>query len=789
MGRWRFGLCPALLGALLVVLPGQGRAQEDTSATPRLQEDAGHHLQTGHARLKAGDLKGAEEAFKSALSSGGKARAAEAYNGLGLVYAARPSQLQTAVYYFQKALNRDPRYVEAHVNKAQTYFAHNWLPHAVRAVEQALGVDSTHAAARQLLEKCRLKQAEQDRRAREAYETYLKSRPDDLKGWLEWGKYALDEKAYAQVLQRIPPLIEAHPDWRELLPILAQACWRQNLLPKAWDTFQGYFAGLAERERSLYEDIRLVCPKPEADAYERASGEGRKALARRFWTERDPDFTTPANERLLEHYRRVWYARTYFSKRRFPWDRRGDVYVRYGPPDHRSRSGAPSPPVTTSVNAVKERAYNRIYDDMRALLAMGGGKESLSFDRESNPGTDTGVLWFEGVTGGLTGSLTGPVFPVRSYAPDAPGGVYLPIGSTDFSIVPWESWVYADVDGGIVIDFTDEVGRGAFDYAPVPELGKTPGLRHQNSAGTDAIRALAGLARQAPNVVMRKAVSVVPERYAPPAEDRSLDFYFDHATFRGEGGASRLEVYYGIPTSETAYSPEEGRSDLRATCRIALAGKGGGAVYRSETELVYREAGDRTRSAGVIPHIARLEAPPGDYRLDVRVENRLNGRVGSYRKRLTVESYPAGPLRLSDVQLAWKVSEGQGESRFARQGLQVIPMPTRLYGKGQPVVVYYEIYNLARDESGRASYTVEHTIRSGNAPGIISQMVRSFQGKKGDQEVSVTQERLGLRETETQHLELDLKGVAPGRVTVKVVVTDLIGNQTSSKEAVFQVGE
>jgi GWxTD domain-containing protein len=786
----------ALLLALVALLwaPGSATGEEtdraqDAPPAPSRQADSGDgdgYLQLGHARLKAGDLRAAEKAFRKALSARDKKKAAEAYNGLGLVYAAQPGQLQAAVYHFQQALRLNPRYVEAQYNKAQTYLAHSWLSQAVREAQRAVALDSTYAPSRLLLEKCRTQKAEEEGQAQALYKRNLNADPEDLKGWVEWGRDALWGKAYDEVLRRISPLTQAHPGWKELLPILAQAYWKKNRQQEAWDAFVAYTKSLEEIERRPYEDIRLVASRDIADEYEQSSGEGRQELARRFWAERDPDFTTPVNERLLEHYRRVWYARTTFGRRRSPWDRRGEVYVRYGEPDHRAFSSAPGPPLTAAVNAVKERFFSAIYDDMQTVFALGGGSEVRDPETGVNTGTMTGVKMLDAITGALTGSIVGPVFPVRSYSPDEGGGVYAPVGSTDISIVAWESWVYTDVDGGIVVDFTDETNRGNFDYAPIPELEKTPGLRNRT---LDGIRALAALTRRSPAAVMERAVAAMPERYTAPLEYRPVEFYFDHASFRGQGGASCVEVYYGVPMAEATYFPADGMTGLRAVCRAALTKKGTGTVHRSEAEMIYREGGDRTGKAGFIPHVERLVVPPGEYLLDVRVENRLSGEIGSYRKPLVVEQYPTEPLTLSDIQLAWKISEGGIEDKFSKQGLQVVPMPTRRYKKGQPVFLYYEIYNLKRDESGRVNYTVAYTILSGGLPGTISQMMRSFQGQKRDPEVSVTQERFGLRETEAQHLELDLKAVAPEKVTVKVTVTDLIGGQTASKETVFLVEE
>ena len=54
-------------------------------------DDAEVWLQLGHARLDAGDLKGAEKAFEKAESRGGDEVDVKAYNGLGLVLCRTPA--------------------------------------------------------------------------------------------------------------------------------------------------------------------------------------------------------------------------------------------------------------------------------------------------------------------------------------------------------------------------------------------------------------------------------------------------------------------------------------------------------------------------------------------------------------------------------------------------------------------------------------------------------------------------------------------------------------------------
>ena len=206
--------------------------------------------------------------------------------------------------------------------------------------------------------------------------------------------------------------------------------------------------------------------------------------------------------------------------------------------------------------------------------------------------------------------------------------------------------------------------------------------------------------------------------------------------------------------------------------------------------MYYLEEGDRTSATGFIPHMASLEVTPGEYTLDVRMRNLLNGEVGAYRKHLTVSPYPPGFLKLSDIQLAWKVTESSDPGKFAKNGLKVVPMPTRLYRHGEPVYVYYEAYNLSRDAFGMTNYTVEYTVRSGKPPGSIQRILRAFRGGGVEEQVSVAaQEQLGVREAEPGYVELDLGMAKPGKIVLTVTVKDLVSGEEEAEEAEFELAE
>jgi len=64
----------------------------------------------------------------------------------------------------------------------------------------------------------------------------------------------------------------------------------------------------------------------------------RREWIEEYWRALDPTPTTDKNEMMIEHYVRVRLAREFFSSDQWPgWDKRGEVFIRYGAPNYRTR--------------------------------------------------------------------------------------------------------------------------------------------------------------------------------------------------------------------------------------------------------------------------------------------------------------------------------------------------------------------------------------------------------------------------------------------------------------------
>lgn len=99
--------------------------------------------------------------------------------------------------------------------------------------------------------------------------------------------------------------------------------------------------------RAYRADLAPIASERELATFDRASGPSRAEALRRFWGRRDAADLRRPNERLREHYRRLFHARrtfplylpgraeTQIAAADLPVDDRGLVYIRHGEPDDR----------------------------------------------------------------------------------------------------------------------------------------------------------------------------------------------------------------------------------------------------------------------------------------------------------------------------------------------------------------------------------------------------------------------------------------------------------------------
>ena len=176
----------------------------------------------------------------------------------------------------------------------------------------------------------------------------------------------------------------------------------------------------------------------------------------------------------------------------------------------------------------------------------------------------------------------------------------------------------------------------------------------------------------------------------------------------------------------------------------------------------------------------RMRIEPGIYHFALQVDDLRGDGVGVIKGDLRVRRFPPLALALSDPVLSTGVIEGGRVPRFQRHGRVIVPLPSRRFLLDQPIVLYYEVYNLQRDERRFDTFRVDYTIR---AEHLDRNAVRRFFGALGglvgvreeEHAVTLSFEREGPhpdRGIWPEYVSFDTAALPPGEYALEVVVTD-----------------
>ncbi len=333
--------------------------------------------------------------------------------------------------------------------------------------------------------------------------------------------------------------------------------------------------------------------------------------------------------------------------------------------------------------------------------------------------------------------------------------------------------------------FVDIALTGDFSFPQPPSGANVPS------------RVLARLVENHPGRIYDALASEQPQYYDFPFGFAPLEFYYDVATFRGNTGRTRLEVYFGIPTEHLARAKlKDGRTIHAVERTLTIRGGPEDQAFRKNDVGGYEAP--EGRPDRTLIELASLNVPAGYYSLSVEVLDRASGKWGIYSQDIQVPEILES-LTISDLSLAWSVSESPTDPRFRKHidGLDpnmdvwVVPLPSRSYAKGRPFNLYYELYGLTRDEFGQTqyqvNYTVDRQIRKGS--GVFGALGTMFRRTMSDREpqVSIGYDATGETVDEPVYLEIDTKELKSGYNRVTVVVTDQVSEQVAKREAIMRL--
>ena len=727
---------------------------------PTATDPAAAEARVGLLYLRIEQADSAKAAFERALTY--NPDLAIAHTGLGRVELELNNQPNKALPHFETATQTDTIDARPHDLLIKTHLKLNHTGKAARsAADRAMRLFPELASPHLLRARVHEKDNSQDA-ALFYFKNYLDRQPEDQETAYDFAFALYKAKKYSE----LEAIASRMSDVRAL-PLLAQALIQRRDHEGALAAFQHYIATLSDEERALYDDISLVGTKREISAYRvlamSDNTEQRDRFLERFWLQKDVFKTSGGTLRRAEHYRRVWHARTFYGKK-WPWDKRGEVYIRWGEPDFRSKSNELNAKVPLDIQLIQEGMAHQLY------------------------GND-----------GLDATFVGPVFPVKtqslgSFANTSTDELgfskYKPVTTaSSWSSVPWEVWIYKTLGDGIEITFTDEFLSGNYDYAPMPSLTEADFKKYE-SEDQSYMRVIQRLTEFSPATVVQRVVSTNPDYYNIDALE-PLDFYFDAITFRGPNDQTELQINFGLPIDNMALVTDPDTTIIieRRTALIYPRA----LDYQKTKHLLSVPINDVNRDRG-LQAISRVNhlAPPGEYELAIEASRQNANKVGAYQlPQIKLPNYQdTTHVLMSDLQLASRISDAKDapDSSFVRGIYYIQPQPsaTFLPSANQSLYLYFEIYNLTPDAFGQTRYDVSYEVQQRDEKSFsLIPLLGNLGGTKKAESVGLSFEQVGTDIDVNTYLELPLTNLKPGRYNLQLTILDRNTDKRVSKRATF----
>lgn len=718
---------------------------------------------------------------------------------LGRTYMRMKNRMVDARKSLKQALRYDPAHSEVHYYLGISYMEQSkrdpaaplYVMQARRSFSQAAAANPLHPDAYYRLGLSYENPSRDFKKALALFYRQLMIKPDHLDALYHLERCSYLLKQFQGGIDLLTQVVEVHgnavPEYVHTLisKLEATLLQSQKRFAEADRAYEEFLATAEPEERAYYMDLAYVASEEEYRQYQALDTEAGKAeFKRRFWASRDPKPATAVNERLVEHYRRVMHAREHFSKGQQPWDRRGGIYIRFGEPDDLQhfimQTGENAlknyqPTGDARIDAIRERNFMSRYRLKVDNAGLAWSNSSTRSTRDPDAGDYLPDLVSQQESNSNIVSTT------RTQR-DNSNPILRSSARTQSLGFLAESWVYLEHD--LEVFFVDQVGVGKYDY---------PLQVHETSITEAVVQD-----KYHPRRIATALIEDTPEFYEFDYGGGPLRFLYDIVSYKGDGDRAEVEIAYMVP-AEQLESVKDGQG-MRTWFDSHMVFQDDAYNRAAETS---RRIGpidrphepDTGKGAGIELHtgMMKMEAPPGNYRATIEVQDEATRRIGIFEQPYAVPDYAGDTLVLSDIKLALSIEPVDStHSAFIRNGLEIVPNPARLYQRTDPVHFYYEIYNLTQAESGRTSYRVELEVRNKDRPQnlfwrILKGIDRLVRRSDNEQSVLMVFENESTRPDEYSYTSIDTGATPTGGYEMTVRVTDLHSGQTATRTKVFVV--
>ncbi len=255
------------------------------------------------------------------------------------------------------------------------------------------------------------------------------------------------------------------------------------------------------------------------------------------------------------------------------------------------------------------------------------------------------------------------------------------------------------------------------------------------------------------------------------------------ACFRGRRGRTVMDIgYVVVPMEISKAFPDTVRSfDVEAQCSLYTSSWKRIAASRKD------QAYERTGGMGdVTIEMFSANVMPDSYLVAWQARPLHANMVFSKDLHVLAPDFSGPALNISDIELAYLIEPAKPDGKFNKGSLSVVPNPVGKCPLDHPLYLYFEVYNLTRDASGRTSYTIEYKLGSEQ---IKRPLLASIFGSRRKTSIAVPSERTGKEDWSPEHMALDVSELEQGNYNLQVTLKDRVTGRSVSRSVGVEIYE
>lgn len=335
-------------------------------------------------------------------------------------------------------------------------------------------------------------------------------------------------------------------------------------------------------------------------------------------------------------------------------------------------------------------------------------------------------------------------------------GVNMDVSKTDV-------WIYDDK----IFSFTDDLRNGNFKYA------KPANTQYYGDSQEFA----------------KDLLATQPEAYTPEFEGPKFDSPYKPAQFKDIKNNNLTDVIVSYGIKVTSDSLNELGFKYGHKTGFYFFDKYFNKIAEDEKSIGYLNPQNQITipdSGAFITNSIEMKTRPGSGNMSFEIMRNYDKGVAAYHGHLTIRNFNSTELQLSDIILASDIENGKTiKGRIQRNNYFILPNPAGIFNGDNNFYIYYEIYNLVKNENGLTDFSQDIILQERDDEGVLGKIfspVLKIIGIDNSKKLISLSSNYQTKDKDSQlYLQLDMNGYEPGEYVLTIKIKDNITGKESEQ--------